>query len=159
MGIVPLETKSANDKMLVYDSGIVQKLGDGQTPWTDREMNKCVKQFKELHNLKSVKPTKNDPAELYCTVECNLNRDNFSMYERLHSLPKVKIRVKMGDNVLTCIGIVDTGSNRTLAPRKIFEGRSRIPRRRPRPGDDRRRQGGTSNQADVLSSYRALRAG
>ena len=122
MGIVPLETKSANDKMLVYDSGIVQKLGDGQTPWTDREMNKCVKQFKELHNLKSVKPTKNDPAELYCIVECNLNRDNYSMYERLHSLPKVKIQVKSGDKVLTCIGIVDTGSNRTLAPRKIFEG-------------------------------------
>ena len=37
MGIVPLETKSANDKMLVYDSGIVQKLGDGQTPWTNRD--------------------------------------------------------------------------------------------------------------------------
>ena len=74
--------------MLVYDSGQVQKLGDGLTPWTDREMNQAVKTYKEEHNLKTVKPAKKDQDILKVNmliVECNLCKDNFSMYSRLQT--------------------------------------------------------------------------
>ena len=121
-GIVPSQMKSENDRQLCYDSSVVQLLADGETPWTEKEVNAETKIYKNLHNLKSVKPAKRKANTAYfLIVECNLSKDNFSLYARARILPHIQIKFKSRNSSLNCIGVVDSGSTRTMAPRKLME--------------------------------------